>query len=181
MMLPACGGQGGSIGGSVHGKTLSINAAASAIVTTSGGGQTSGEAEIALSSDGSLCSDLGANVLRKNESGILLTLYDVDASNNSTAPTAPGTYTIYTQNGPPPPKSAVLLVNVLDDHCQDLTADEARAMSGSVTLGSVSGNVFAGSFDVMLDSGDHLTGSFAPDACPALQTAMSTSADPTCK
>ena len=40
--------------------------------------------------------------------------------------------------------------------------------SGTVTLDSVSGDVFSGTFDIVLDSGDHVTGAFHPSACPGL-------------
>ena len=37
-----------------------------------------------------------------------------------------------------------------------------------MTVTSVDGAVFRGNFDIVLDSGDHITGSFEPAACPAI-------------
>jgi hypothetical protein len=42
--------------------------------------------------------------------------------------------------------------------------------SGSVMVTAVAGDVFAGSFDVTLDTGEHLTGTFNPTACPSLNS-----------
>ncbi|MBL0220091.1 MAG: hypothetical protein IPQ07_40265 [Myxococcales bacterium] len=52
--------------------------------------------------------------------------------------------------------------------CQPINATKAGATSGTVTLTTVKGNVFAGTYDVLLNSGDHVTGVFEPGACPAL-------------
>lgn len=61
-------------------------------------------------------------------------------------------------------------------------AGEIRAAgtSGTVTLTSVSGNRFSGNFDLVLDSGDHVTGSFDPEECPALNTALDNSMTSSC-
>jgi hypothetical protein len=42
------------------------------------------------------------------------------------------------------------------------------AQSGTVTLTTASDGVYAGSFDIVFGTGDHVTGTFAPAACPAL-------------
>jgi hypothetical protein len=52
--------------------------------------------------------------------------------------------------------------------------------SGSVTLTKATGGVFAGSYDVVLNTGDRITGMFDPAACPALQAAASSTDDHTC-
>jgi hypothetical protein len=51
-----------------------------------------------------------------------------------------------------------------------LSADESVIDSGSVMVTAVAGDVFAGSFDVTLDTGEHLTGTFNPTACPSLNS-----------
>jgi hypothetical protein len=43
-----------------------------------------------------------------------------------------------------------------------------------VTLGEIDGNVFSGSYDVVLDSQEHVTGSFEPHACAALHMPATT-------
>lgn len=67
-----------------------------------------------------------------------------------------------------------------DATCQDIAASNATATTGTVTLNRVSGDVFSGSFDVVLDGGDHITGGFDPQDCAALQTALASTATPTC-
>lgn len=67
-----------------------------------------------------------------------------------------------------------------DATCQDITAQGASGTSGTVTLSSVSGNRFSGSFDLVLDSGDHVTGSFDPQECPALAKLVNSTTTPSC-
>jgi hypothetical protein len=62
-----------------------------------------------------------------------------------------------------------------DLNCAAISNNGAKATSGTVTLTKVSGNTFAGSFDALLDSEDHITGSFSPDECPAIQSAIDNS------
>jgi hypothetical protein len=49
-----------------------------------------------------------------------------------------------------------------------------------VTLTVVGGGVFHGNFDVTLDSGDHITGSFNPSLCEDLPAAFKDPGTPTC-
>jgi len=44
-----------------------------------------------------------------------------------------------------------------------------RITSGTVTLDTVAADVLTGMFEIMLDSGDHVTGSFHPSGCPAFE------------
>ena len=57
----------------------------------------------------------------------------------------------------------------LDDTCQLVDDEQASGQSGTVVLDSASGGAFKGTFDVVLNTGDHITGSFDPIPCPALQ------------
>jgi hypothetical protein len=132
-------------------------------------GGDSSPALIVLASTSNLCSDAGT-VDRTGQHFISIELRDVNGSTR-TAPTAPGSYTIYPNTGSEPAKSASLTVGGFDNTCQLDDNLAAAAQSGTVTLTSATGGVYKGSYDVTLNNGKHLTGSFAPVACPKLATA----------
>ena len=122
-----------------------------------------------LASTSNLCNDAGT-IDRKGQHFTTIELRDVNGS-TKTAPTAAGSYTIYPNTGSEPAKSASLTVGAFDNACQLDDNLAASAQSGTVTLTSVAGGVYKGSYDVVLNNGTHLTGSFAPAACPKLATA----------
>ena len=148
----------------------------SASVTTSdGAGGSASSARIVLASTSGLCSDASATppIDRKGQRFIAIELRDVDGA-TSTAPTAPGTYTIYPNTGSEPPKSASLETGGFDDTCQQVDEDAATAQSGTVTLTAITAGAFSGTFDVTLNTGGHLTGSFDPEPCTQLAAATDT-------
>jgi hypothetical protein len=168
--------------GQLPGGNFTIADTISASITTSDGtGGSLASARIVIASTANLCADAGASppIDRKSQRAITLDLRDVNGSMYS-APTAAGTYTIYPDTGSEPPKSASLSVSGLDATCQPLDADTAQAQSGTVTLTSVAGGVYAGSFNVVLNTGGTITGSFAPEACTALQAAATSTSQPSC-
>lgn len=183
VLAGACGGSsssgGGALTGTVHGQSIMIEDAISVAATLSGGTPQLHGAAIALSTTKDLCADAMSNAQHPNEKAVAIVLFDVNGTSTST-PTAPGTYTIFSGSGTPPAKSASLSVAVTDAMCHDVAAQDASGVTGTVTLSSVSGNQFSGSFDVVLDSGDHVTGSFDPQACPALATALNNSSPSSC-
>jgi hypothetical protein len=168
-VLAACGGgdDAGSVSGTVHGNSISVGDSVSAAITINSNQHA---AAIALTSTGNTCPDLMNGVRHPSEKAIVITVADY-ANLTLTTPTAPGTYSIY-QGGSPPAKAATLDVYVDDLNCNQVTNEGAKATSGTVTLTKVSGNTFAGTFDALLDSQDHITGSFNPVECPAIQTAV---------
>jgi hypothetical protein len=99
--------------------------------------------------------------LSAGETTVIIVLRDGNA-----APSVPGTFTAFDPGGsaPPPIQSALLYTSILDATCGNDAADETASVSGSVTLTAVGGGVYAGQFDVVLDSGDQVTGSFDPAA-----------------
>ena len=172
-LLAACTSSGASVSGSVPGGGVDVADTISATVTVDDGtGGTSSYAQIVIGSTSGLCSDAAAAppIDRKGAREIVIELRDI-AGSQSTAPAAAGTYTIYPNTGSEPPKSASLTTVGLDNTCQTVDAQTASAQSGTVTLTTAAGGVYKGSFDVTLNTGDHITGSFDPTACPALQTA----------
>lgn len=163
------------------GGFMTADTISATITTSDGAGGSSASARIVIASTANLCSDAGASppIDRKNQRTITLDLRDVSGAMTS-APTAAGTYTIYPDTGSEPPKSASLLVVGLDATCQPLDADTAQAQSGTVTLTSVAGGVYSGSFNVVLNTGGSISGSFDPEACTALQTAAASTVEHAC-
>jgi hypothetical protein len=179
MVVAACTSDaGGSVTGQVPGGSFDPGATISAAVMIPDGG---GEAVIVVSSVATACSDDGAAppIERKGSRAMTIRLMDV-ANGMTTTPAAPGTYTIYPNSGSQPPKEALLEMYGLDDTCQQVDAQSAQGQSGSVTLTSVAGGVFKGTFDVTLNTGDHLTGSFDPTACAALASLAANPQSPAC-
>jgi hypothetical protein len=167
-MLAACGGDdAGHISGTVHGTSISVGDSVSAAVTINSNQH---GAAIVLTNESDACAQLTDHVQHPSEKVVIITVADY-ANLTLTTPTAPGTYSIY-QGGTPPDKAATLQVVMTDLNCATIDNMGAKATSGTVTLTKVSGNTFAGSFDALLDSEDHITGSFSPDECPAIQSAL---------
>src|SRR5207237_493554 len=127
---------------------------------------------ILLTSTGGTCADVNANQAHQNEKGVFIDVWDV-VGTTTNAPTVPGTYSIYQGTGTSPPKAASFSAIVFDATCKAITNDGAKATTGTVTLTAVSGTRYNGTFDVALDSGDHVTGSFEPEECPNLGTYLS--------
>jgi hypothetical protein len=179
--LCACGGGGsgpGSVTGTIQGDHFKIVDAISwpFMYTDSSTGATSTQAQVFLSTTPDLCGAFEANTF--DHSVEMLSFGIADTGQTVSAPTAPGKYTVVSNPMSLPPKSAFVSAIVLDMTCMPTTA--ATATSGTVTITGVKPNVFAGSFDVKLDSGEHITGNFSPDACSAIQTFLDSTTTPTC-
>jgi hypothetical protein len=168
-VLAACGGgnDAGSVSGTVHGTAIPVGDSVSAAVTINSN-QHAGS--IVLTSSGNVCPDLMNRVNHPNEKVVVITVADY-ANLTFTTPTAIGDYSIY-QGGAVPAKAATLQVYMYDTTCAPITNNGAKATSGTVKLTKVSGNTFVGTFDALLDSQDHITGSFDPTDCPAIQSVI---------
>ncbi len=178
----ACGGGSGSgatFTGTIRGQGFSPKEAISAATTLSPG-STSTIGVIVIANNTGLCHDVTANQAPKNLAGLLLTVGDVNTSTGeSTAPTAPGTYTIATASAQA--KSAFVAFEVTDASCKDIPSQDALGASGTVTLTGASGGAYAGRFDIVMDSGDHITGSFNASSCSGIGTLFgSSSSTATC-
>lgn len=167
-VVAACGGDdAGAVSGTVHGTGISVEDSISASVMLANNQHA---AAIALTSTGAACTEVTNRVTHPSEKVVVITVADV-ANLTLTTPTAPGTYSIY-QGGSAPPKAATMKVTFSDLNCADIANMDSSATTGTVTLSSISGNAFDGSFDVVMDSGDHLKGSFHPMECPQIQSAI---------
>jgi hypothetical protein len=158
----------GSVTGTIHGQPLVIADAVSAVVMVpdTGTGGTDQIAQIVMGNaagPSGLCADFAANSQPSDFHGMYIALIVLSGSTPG-PPTSPGTFTISTA-----PDIASLGSFVTDASCKDVSASDAAATGGAVTLTAISGNTFSGHFDVMLNSGDRITGDFSPHACPDLQ------------
>jgi len=179
--LCACGSDSSpaSLAGTIHGMSFAMHDSASGerVVTTGGG--TLHAASVFLTSTSGTCADIEANQFHQNEKGVLITLWDV-VGTTTNAPTAPGMYSIYQGSGTSPAKAALFNAQVNDATCNEIPADSAKGATGSVNLTLVSGMKYSGTFDVSLDSGDHVTGSFDPVECPQLDAYFSATNNVAC-
>lgn len=180
--LAACGSSGSSNGGSVtgtiHGQMFDIKDAISASVsqTDPNTGATTSLIEIIMADTSGLCKTLGADQQPKNVKFVELAVADFNGT-TITAPTMPGTFTI---SSSPAPMLGAFQAVVTDATCQEVTASGAKGTSGTISVTSISNGAVDGHYDVVLDSGDHVTGSFSPESCPALQTAINSTTPPAC-
>ena len=164
----------GAVHGTIRGSAYPIAASISATVTSSG----KSAAFIILSSSMELCLPPDAQIQHPGEKTVVIVLQDSEA-----APTGPGTYTVVDPagNDPTPTRAALLYSSVLDTACLNHAEDQTTATSGTVMLTSVHGGAYEGQFDVTLDSGDHVTGSFEPTACDDLPAELQSSTTPACE
>jgi hypothetical protein len=176
-LLAACTANAGkgTVVGTVHGATLAIKDAISANVYVQGS-TSERVAEVMLANDGDLCSNAANDSQIKGYAGVTLTMFA--ATDTTITPAgSPGDYTIGATTGNVASWNAV----VTDSMCQDVIASEATATAGTVTLAKIEGNAFTGSFDVTLDSGEQVTGTFEPAACAGMQNLVDATTPPTCK
>jgi len=185
VLLIGCSSSGGtpdSGSNQLPGGPFQVADQVSATITMGDPGDTTSDARVRLSSTTGLCADLSASppIDHKQQRIITIVLRDV-AGSTKTAPTAPGTYTIYPNTGSEPAKSAVLTIASFNDSCQSNDAESGQGQSGTVTLTSIAGGVFAGSYDVVLNTGSHIAGGFRPTACPQGAAAFMNDADHACQ
>jgi hypothetical protein len=191
--VAACGGGGGtsspgSVTGAIKGQQFKILDAVSSPVTLTDPqtGMMSTQAQVILTTTADYCADLTMGVQQKDMKLIALALADItsDTMGKPTTivtPTAPGRYLIVPPNPTSlPAKAGLWNASVTDDACLEVTANGARATGGTITLKSIKSGVFSGSFDVTLDSGDHISGGFSPEECPSIQAAIDATSAPPC-
>jgi hypothetical protein len=136
-------------------------------------------AAIVMSSTSGLCKDAATSAVHPNQKAVVIRLFDDNGMTVNT-PTAPDIYFISDRGGTPPSKVATWNASVLDATCNEIEASHATAFFGTVRLSGINGNTFSGSYDVVLDNDDHVTGSFDPEACPDIQKSIGGTTPSTC-
>jgi hypothetical protein len=151
----ACGG-GNSVSGSVDGLPLNAKDALSFQLEIPVTGFDAGifEVGIAMSDFSGLCADVTNGHSPPNATLLSLAIA-------STSPIAPGTYNVGALAIP----MAQGFFEKTDANCHSAAA--AQAISGTVTLASVSNSSTSGTFDVAFPDAGHMTGSFSAGNCAA--------------
>lgn len=172
-----CGNGGTHVDGTIKGGTFAASDAISAVFTQSAQGVSSTSATILVSTTGGVCDVISGGHAPAGSQSLVINLFDVDAKSGAvTAPSAAGTYTVATQSSIAPHSAGVAWIS-LDKTC---AKTQALGVSGTVTLSSASSNGYAGSFDLTLDSGDHVTGHFDSTSCNAFGAELAGMTDLPC-
>ncbi len=177
LAIAACGGGGSSatFAGTIHGQTLRPLDAVSSPATVVFASGTASAAAIILSDAGTLCTRLAANLEPKSSRSLVLFLADVNAATGAIeVPSGTATYLLFTVgSGSPPAHFAVASFGVNDASCKEIAAQSATAVSGTVTLTGNANGAYAGTYDLVFDSGDRVQGAFHTAACQGLATFLS--------
>ena len=176
----ACGGGGASatFTGTIDGQTMRPTDAISSPATV---GFTSGTAPVAaivIADAGGLCTRLAANLEPKSSRVLVLFLADVNGATGAIqVPSGTATHLLFTVgSGAPPAHFAVASFGVNDASCRQIASQSATAVSGTVTLTGNANGAYAGTYDLVFDSGDQVRGSFHTAACQGLATFLSSNA-----
>ncbi len=161
-----CGG-GTHVDGTIKGGSFAASDAVSAVFTQSNNGVTQTSGAVLISTTANVCGVIGGGHAPAASQSLLLNVFDVDAKTGAvTAPTTSGTYTVVAANASLSAHNAGVAWLVIDQTCNKTA--QALGASGTVTLsGASSGGSYSGSFDLTLDSGDHITGHFDAASCSA--------------
>lgn len=153
----------GTVSGTIGGRTITVADAISSNYdyTVS---NTLHYGVVLLGEPASLC-DLAAAHMGPGDAAVLsLTATVLSTSGGNYVGTLPtvGTYMVNGQSG------NVAFGELNASASCDVSG--TMAQTGTVTLTTASNGIYAGSFDIVFATGDHVTGTFAPAACPALTT-----------
>ena len=170
LLLAACGGSGvsrASVSGKVEGTALQLTNSAAFVVRTSG----TPSVDVVLSNLSDGCAALAANVKSKQA-------VELGVTSLSGAPLDAGVFGVYDQQSGNIPSGTVVFADYhsTSDTCDDTTPPNTLGASGKVTVSRISlgsGGDVAGSFDLLLENGDRIAGTFdapvgpdRPDAGP---------------
>jgi len=157
LLLAACGGSGSTratVSGKVEGTTLYISNSAAFVISGRPG------VDVLLSNAGDGCAANAANLKSKQVLSLGVTSLGSGALDA-------GTFGVYDQQSGNIPNGTVVFADYhsTNETCADTTPPNTLGASGKVTLTKVSSEAVAGSFDVLLENGDHLKGTFDAPIC----------------
>jgi hypothetical protein len=160
-----------AITGTIRGNPYPVAESISATLSSNRGSR----AVIVLSSASDTCTPADAQIAHPGETTLIVMAFDVTGTTTTAAPGAPGTYPIVdvTSQVPPGPRLAFAYTSRLDANCGNPADAQTGSVSGSLVLTDVHDGVYAGTFDIVLDSADHITGEFHPTACRTLPAIFS--------
>ncbi len=156
------------VNGTVDGQPLAAADAIARALVVKGDAFTGTSLSIDVTTWADACAKEAASAGVKDGKAIWLNVVATDANGSASPPSAPGDYAI-APGGLPAHAPNALLADVWyqanDASC--LPATKHQALSGKVTLTAISAAGAQGTFDVVLDTGDHVTGSFDARTCDA--------------
>jgi hypothetical protein len=173
-----CGGPPASIEGTIQGKGFAPLEAVSDIATVPLGRT----AVIVASTEAGSCDLFSKNQLRKNAQFLLISLANVDFDQKQLLPpTGPNDFPVVGPKTPTISTFTVAFVSLQtsDANCMDQPTS-VDAAEGTVTLTSADDLEYAGSGDVVLTTGDHITFTFNSTACYSLGFALTSTTMPAC-
>jgi hypothetical protein len=191
----ACGG--GSSGGSatftgnVRGQPLTPKDAISTNATIQTQSGPANVVAVVITNQTGLCANVTANKEAKNSQYFVVTLGVLDSSFAINAPTATGTFSVYSGVGRPSSANlAIVVASTTDATCKDDTVHSATGITGSVVLSAINGKNYTGTFDLNVSAtdangqptgtADHVTGSFSSVDCPGLSALVAQTRNTTC-
>lgn len=166
----ACGGGGGStsVNGTVGGQSMTARDSISNVIQS--GSDSAGV--ILISNTANSCALITAQKQPKNAQALLIEI-GTQTATAASAPSAPGTYPVYSQAASTSVMGNVAIVFYAATDAACATTADYESVSGTVTLTRVDTYGYAGTFDVTFgNGGGHVTGSFTTTVCPALTTSI---------
>ncbi|MFN2545857.1 MAG: hypothetical protein ABR567_00340 [Myxococcales bacterium] len=162
VLLAACGGSDlnrASVSGKVEGTTLNMRNSAAFVVRTTG----TPSIDVVLSNVGDGCEATAANLKSKQ-------VLELGVTSLGGALLDAGTFGVYDQQSGNIPQGTVVFADYhsTNETCADTTPPNTLGASGKVTLDRVTlgaGGEVSGTFDLFLENGDHLKGSFDAPVC----------------
>jgi hypothetical protein len=134
---------------------------------------------VGLTSNSGMCNTITAGQTPKNSQYFVIVMGTVQ-NGAVQPPSGPGTYMVQSVGMMSATNIATVTFDSLDATCTSVSAKAAEGVSGTVTLTSVNNGAYSGSFDIMLNSSDHVTGSFTASACAGLSALISSQKPMTC-
>src|ERR1041384_1179072 len=171
----ACGGDDGDTPIVVKGQHLVVADTISGSATLGSSSNTAGL--IILTNVSGACADLTQGKRPKNSMTLGFFLTDVNQTTFATsAPTAPGTYTISGSAT----KSAEVSFETYDGTCAKVGSASDDGATGTVNLTGINNGAYSGDFDVIFTGGDHIKGSFGGTACGSMNDTVNQGNSFTC-
>ena len=164
----ACGGGGGSgpvtVNGNIGGQPMGAQDAVSNVLSVGG---SDSEGAILFTNAAGTCAKLTAGQQPKNAKAILIEIGNQTAT-GVTAPTATGTYTVYTHSGVTSHTGNVAVAEYVATDANCNATNQIEANGGTVTLNRVDSSGYSGTYTMTLADGSSISGSFTANKCAAL-------------
>jgi hypothetical protein len=155
---------GNTVTGTLEGSPIVINDAIAHDVTASGFEFDGQSTVVMMSSFSAACPKQAASAGVPNGRLLLFGLASIDGNGKATPVSRPGTYTVFT--GFPAASTLAAEVFYERDGASCLKVTGSQATSGKVNVTGL--NPLVATFDLKLDNGDHVSGSFKAPTCLAL-------------